>query len=55
MEWMTDSPLVAVAIGNGLAVWHTREEWEAFMRGLDREAIEAMTTDIDEQPRREAA
>jgi hypothetical protein len=52
---MSDPPLVVVAIGNGLAVWHTREEWDAFMRGLDREAIEAVTADLDDPRRRKAA
>jgi hypothetical protein len=27
-----DDSLVAVSIGNGLVVWHTREEWDYFMR-----------------------
>jgi hypothetical protein len=44
---MNDS-LVAVAVGNGLVVWHTREEWDAFMRGVDREAIEGMQADLDD-------
>ena len=52
---MSDPPLVVVAIGNGLAVWHTREEWDAFMRGLDREAIQAVTADLDDPRRRKAA
>jgi hypothetical protein len=52
---MTDSPLIAVSIGNGLAVWHTREEWDAFMRGVDREASDGMAADLDEFVRREAA
>jgi len=52
---MSDPPLVVVAIGNGLAVWHTREEWDAFMGGLDREAIEAATADLDDPRRRKAA
>jgi flagellar biosynthesis/type III secretory pathway M-ring protein FliF/YscJ len=52
---MSDQALVVVAIGNGLAVWHTREEWDAFMRGLDREAIEAMTADLDERRLPESA
>jgi hypothetical protein len=45
---MSDPRMVAVSIGNGLAVWHTREEWDAFMRGVDREASDAMAADLDE-------
>jgi len=45
---MNDS-LVAVAVGNGLVVWHTREEWDAFMRGVDREAIEGMRAHLDDR------
>ena len=37
-----EAPLVAVAVGNGLVVWHTREEWDTFMRGVDLEAVEGM-------------
>lgn len=51
---MGDSALVAVSIGNGLVVWHTREEWDAFMRGVDREAINGMKAKLDEFLRREA-
>jgi hypothetical protein len=47
-------PMVAVAIGNGLVVWHTREEWDAFMRGVDREAVEGMRVDLDERSLPEA-
>ena len=43
---MKDS-LVAVALGNGLVVWHTRKEWDAFMRGVDREAVAGMRADLD--------
>jgi hypothetical protein len=46
-------PIVAVALGNGLVVWHTRKEWDALMRGTDREAIEGMRADLDEHVRRE--
>jgi len=49
---MNDS-LVAVAVGNGLVVWHTREEWDAFMRGVDREAVEGMCIDLDERSARD--
>lgn len=45
---MRDSSLVAVAVGNGLVVWHTREEWAAFMRGVDREAVDGMQAKLDE-------
>ena len=41
--------MVAVAIGDGLVVWHTREEWDALMRGVDREAVEGMWVDLDER------
>jgi hypothetical protein len=44
-----DDSLVAVALGNGLVVWHTREEWDAFMRGVDREAVEGMQADLDDR------
>jgi hypothetical protein len=44
-----DDSLVAVALGNGLIVWHTREEWDAFMRGVDREAVEGMQADLDDR------
>ena len=47
---MRDSSLVAVSIGNGLVVWHTREEWDAFMRGVDREAVDGMQASLDEFP-----
>jgi hypothetical protein len=46
--------MVAVAIGNGLVVWHTREEWDAFMQGVDREAVEGMRVDLDERALPEA-
>jgi hypothetical protein len=45
---MGSSRLVAVAVGRGLVVWHTREEWDALMRGVDREAVEGMRDDVDE-------
>jgi hypothetical protein len=45
--------LVAVSIGRGLVVWHTREEWDALMRGVDREAVDAMRADVDESVARE--
>lgn len=50
---MSESHLVAVSIGNGLVVWHTREEWDAFMRRVDRDAIKGMQADLDEFVRRE--
>lgn len=50
---MRDS-LVAVSVGNGLVVWHTREEWDAFMRGVDRDAIDGIQAELDELPRPEA-
>jgi hypothetical protein len=40
--------LVAVSIGRGLVVWHTREEWEALMLGVDREAVDGLRGDVDE-------
>ena len=52
---MSDPALVAVSIGNGLVVWHTRDEWDAFMRGVDREATGAMKSKLDEFLRRERA
>ena len=45
---MGSSRLVAVSVGHGLVVWHTREEWDALMRGVDREAVEGMGDDVDE-------
>jgi len=54
-EGMSDPALVAVSIGNGLVVWHTRDEWDAFMRGVDREATGAMKSKLDEFLRRERA
>jgi hypothetical protein len=45
---MSSSRLVAVSVGNGLLVWHTREEWDALMRGVDREAVEGMRDSVDE-------
>ena len=45
---MRNPSLVAVPIGNGLVVWHTREEWDAFMRGVDREAVTGMNAELDE-------
>ena len=50
---MRDSSLVAVSVGKGLVVWHTREEWDAFMRGVDREAVEGMKAALDDFPGRE--
>jgi hypothetical protein len=46
--------LVAVSTGNGLVVWHTPEEWERFLRGVDVEASFAMTARLerDEEPQR---
>ncbi|MBA3407021.1 MAG: hypothetical protein H0U06_03005 [Solirubrobacterales bacterium] len=41
------SSLIAVSIGNGLVLWHTREEWDAFMHGVEREATEGMQADLD--------
>ena len=29
---------IAVAIGRGIIVWHTHEEWERFLKGVDVEA-----------------
>jgi hypothetical protein len=48
-----EESLIAVSLGNGLVVWHTRKEWDAFMRGTDREAIEGMRADMDKLSRRE--
>jgi hypothetical protein len=45
---MASSRLVAVSVGGGLVVWHTREEWDTLMRGVDREAVDAMSADVDE-------
>jgi hypothetical protein len=45
---MATSRLVAVTVGGGLVVWHTREEWDTLMRGVDREAVDAMSADVDE-------
>jgi len=28
-------------------LWHTREEWDAFMHGVEREATEGMQADLD--------
>jgi hypothetical protein len=39
--------LVAVSVGRGLVVWHTREEWETLMRGVDREALDGLRDDVD--------
>jgi hypothetical protein len=50
---MGTSRLVAVAVGGGLVVWHTREEWDALMRGIDREAVAGMRDDVDEFVARE--
>ncbi len=41
------SSLIAVSIGNGLALWHAREECDAFMHGVEREATEGMQADLD--------
>ncbi len=49
---MRSSSLIAVSLGDGLVLWHSREEWDAFMHGLDAEAIEGMLGDIDESLRR---
>jgi hypothetical protein len=45
---------IAVNVGRGLVVWHTREEWERFLRGVDVEASFAMTARLerDEEPQR---
>ena len=40
--------LIAVSLGDGLVLWHTREEWDAFMCGVDVEATKAMHGDLDE-------
>jgi hypothetical protein len=45
--------LIAVSIGNGLVLWHTREEWDTLMRGVEREAVAGMHADIDEFLRHE--
>jgi hypothetical protein len=45
--------LIAVSIGNGLVLWHTREEWDRLMRGVEREAVEGMQADLDEFLRHE--
>ena len=42
--------LVAVDAGGGLTVWHTREQWDTFMRGVDREACDAMTAPLELEP-----
>lgn len=44
---MGEPALVAVSVGNGLVVWHTREEWAAFMRRVDRDAVKGMQADLD--------
>jgi hypothetical protein len=45
---VTTSRLVAVTVGGGLVVWHTREEWDTLMRGVDREAVDALSVNVDE-------
>jgi hypothetical protein len=45
--------LVAVSVGGGLVVWHTREEWDALVRGVDREAVAGIRDDVDEFVARE--
>ena len=44
---------IAVSTGNGLVLWHTREEWDTLMRGVEREAVAGMQADIDEFLRHE--
>jgi hypothetical protein len=45
--------LVAVSVGRGLVVWHTREEWDTLMHGVDSEAVDGMRADVDELVARE--
>ncbi len=37
----------SVSIGDGLVLWHTREEWDALMHGVEREASTGMQADLD--------
>ena len=42
------SALIPVDTGRGFVIWHTREQYEALWRGVDREALNGMVADVDE-------
>ena len=44
---------VAVDVGRGLVVVHSREQWQAFMRGVDREVCDAMAAPLEESKSKE--
>jgi hypothetical protein len=51
---MAESALIAVDTGRGLTVWHTREEYERLMRGVDFEASVQMSAPLELEPEEES-
>jgi inorganic triphosphatase YgiF len=47
IELTAQSALVAVKVDGGLVVWHTREEWERFLRDVDLDASRVMSAVIE--------